>query len=496
MAHTFSLRTTKKHGEATLYTMVKANGTTMRINTGIVVDIARWNNSRESYLMEDAANNNGMSITAKMGKASNIIDAMVKQGCKAGKEIASAIQRATDIDIQRAEAAIMETKRGTLLGYLDDFIERANKGIATSKNGSALKEETIKQYKSVRAALSKFFETSQEYGTSTTFADIDRRFSETLLHYWSNSGILPASINSYQGCIRAICNRASEEGINRNGASLKIWHSVNEEDNKKSEYALTDEELDALYNLPLTGKDAICRDIFMVGCLTGQRHSDYSRINKSMVREISGIDMIILKQKKTGETVYIPIVDERLRTILQRYDYTLPYIEYHTFVKHHLKGIIKRLAEACPANLMKLVPTTLTSAEKKMEANWVTMRAMASAKRPMSRSEREMYEYGKRIAEAHGTADTDSLWQRDQEGRALKFNYELISSHAARRTFTTLAIKNPALTDDEIMSITGHKNIYNYKKYDLTGKAWKATEVAKKLGRKNSDNSCETYKIG
>ena len=496
MAHTFSLRTTKKHGEATLYTMVKANGTTMLINTGIVVDIARWNNSRESYLMEDAANNNGMSITAKMGKASNIIDAMVKQGCKAGKEIASAIQRATDIDIQRAEAAIMETKRGTLLGYLDDFIERANKGIATSKNGSALKEETIKQYKSVRAALSKFFETSQEYGTSTTFADIDRRFSETLLHYWSNSGILPASINSYQGCIRAICNRASEEGINRNGASLKIWHSVNEEDNKKSEYALTDEELDALYNLPLTGKDAICRDIFMVGCLTGQRHSDYSRINKSMVREISGIDMIILKQKKTGETVYIPIVDERLRTILQRYDYTLPYIEYHTFVKHHLKGIIKRLAEACPANLMKLVPTTLTSAEKKMEANWVTMRAMASAKRPMSRSEREMYEYGKRIAEAHGTADTDSLWQRDQEGRALKFNYELISSHAARRTFTTLAIKNPALTDDEIMSITGHKNIYNYKKYDLTGKAWKATEVAKKLGRKNSDNSCETYKIG
>lgn len=495
MAHTFNLRTTKKHGEGTLYTMVKANGTTMRINTGIVVDIAKWNNGRESYLMEDAANNNGMSITAKMGKASNIIDAMVKQGCKAGKEIASAIQRATDIDIQRAEAAIRETKRGTLLGYLDDFIERAEKGIATARNGSALKEETMKRYKAVRAALTKFFETSQEYGTSTTFADIDRRFAETLLHYWSNSGILPASINSYQGCIRAICNRASEEGINRNGASLKIWHSVNEEE-KKAEYALNDEELEALYTLPLTGKDAICRDIFMVGCLTGQRHSDYSRINKSMVHEINGIDMIILKQKKTGETVYIPIADERLTAILQKYDYTLPYIEYHTFVRYHLKGIIRRLAEAFPNNLMKLVPTTLTAAEKKMEANWATMRAMASAKKPMSHKEREMYEYEKKIAEAHGTANTDNLWQRDGEGRALKHNYELISSHAARRTFTTLAIKNPALTDDEIMSITGHKNISNYKKYDLTGKAWKAAEVAKKLGRKNADNSREIFKIG
>ena len=113
MAHTFNLRTTKKHGEGTLYTMVKANGTTMRINTGIVVDIAKWNGNREAYLMEDAANNNGMSITAKMGKASNIIDAMVKQGCKDGKEIASAIQDVTDIDAQRAEAAIRETKEET-----------------------------------------------------------------------------------------------------------------------------------------------------------------------------------------------------------------------------------------------------------------------------------------------------------------------------------------------------------------------------------------------
>ncbi|MDD7129956.1 MAG: phage integrase SAM-like domain-containing protein [Prevotella sp.] len=496
MAHTFNLRTSKKHGEGTLYTMVKANGTTMRINTGIMVDIAKWNGNREAYLIEDAANNNGMSITAKMGKASNIIDAMIKQGCKDGKEIASAIQDVTDIDAQRAEAAIRETKRGTLLGYLVDFIDRAEKGIATAKNGSPLKDETIKQYKVVRAALSEFFSASKEYGASTTFSDIDRRFAETLLHYWADSGILPSSINRYQGCIRAICNRASEEGINRNGASLKIWHQLDDEDGKKTEYALTEKELDALYNLPLTGKDAICRDIFMVGCLTGQRHSDYSRINKSMLHQINGIDMIILKQKKTGETVYIPIVDERLRAILERYDYTLPYVEYHTFVKYHLKGIIRRLAEACPANLMKCVPTTLTATEKKMEANWVTMRAMASAKKPMSHKEHEMYEYQKKIAEAHGTANTDSLWQRDEEGRAMKYNYELISSHCARRTFTTLAIKNPALTDDEIMSITGHKNIYNYKKYDLTGKAWKATEVAKKLGKKNTDITDKTYKIG
>lgn len=497
MAHTFNLRTSKKHGEGMLYTMVKANGTTMRINSGIAVDIAKWNGNREAYLMEDAANSeSGMSITAKMGRASSIIDAMVKQGCKDGKEIASAIRDVTDIDTQRAEAAIRETKRGTLIGYLDDFIDRANKGIATQKNGSPLKEETIKQYVVVRDALGEFFETSNEYSASTTFSDIDKRFAETLIHYWSVRGLLPCSINRYQGCIRAICNRASEEGINRNGASLKIWHQLEEDDNKKTEYALTEEELNVLYNLPLEGKDAVSRDIFIVGCLTGQRYSDFSRISKSMVHEINGIDMLIIKQKKTGETVYIPIVDDRLRSILERYNYNLPYIEYHTFVKYHLKAIIKRLAEAYPTNLMKLVPTSLTSAEKKMEANWAILRAKVASKTTLSHKEHEKYVYEKKIAEAHGTENTDSLWVRDEEGRAKKYNYELISSHCARRTFTTLAIKNPALTDDEIMSMTGHKNIYNYKKYDLSGKAWKASEIAKKLGKKNTDATNKTYKIG
>jgi hypothetical protein len=67
----------------------------------------------------------------------------------------------------------------------------------------------------------------------------------------------------------------------------------------------------------------VVRDVFLTGCYTAQRFSDYSRINKSNIKEIDGTKYIELIQKKTGEKCIIPIRPE-LDTILKRYDYTLP----------------------------------------------------------------------------------------------------------------------------------------------------------------------------
>ena len=49
------------------------------------------------------------------------------------------------------------------------------------------------------------------------------------------------------------------------------------------------------------------RDIFIVGCLTGQRVSDYSRICEDMITEIGGTEFILITQQKTEKKVYIPL---------------------------------------------------------------------------------------------------------------------------------------------------------------------------------------------
>lgn len=497
MAHKFIIRTTKKSGTASLSTMVRINGKLNCINTGIMVDVEKWNTDRENYLIEEGAeaeDNNTLSISRKMSKASKTIDEQIKQGVADGKLISKAIKNVVDMEGAEVKKQLHDAEKATLLGYLDNFITSAENGISTKKNGGELRTETIRQYRVVRAALYEFLSTSEEYSTLTTFSDIDKHFAEVLISTWKKRGILPGSINRYQGCIRAICNRASEEGVNRNGSSLKVWHQLDDTEAKKTEYALTNEELNTLISLPLVGLDAQCRDLFAIGCLTGQRWSDFSRINKNMLHDVNGVDMIILKQVKTGEVVYIPLADKRLVTLLQRYDFNVPRVEYHTFCKYHLRKIVKMLAEACPANLMKPVSTHLTAAEKKMEASWRELNMKLSEKKKLTVNEHHAYEYQKKFAEAHGTLkknykDNLYLWKHVEEGgevsdnEVYKFQNELISSHCARRTFTTLGIKNPNLTDDDIKSVTGHKNDYNFRRYDLSGKAWKAQQLAKKISK-------------
>lgn len=61
------------------------------------------------------------------------------------------------------------------------------------------------------------------------------------------------------------------------------------------------------------------RDIFVIGCLTGQRISDYARISDDMLMQLDSMEFIKLEQIKTGKKVVIPM-DSRVAEILRKYD--------------------------------------------------------------------------------------------------------------------------------------------------------------------------------
>lgn len=167
------------------------------------------------------------------------------------------------------------------------------------------------------------------------------------------------------------------------------------------------------------------KDIFVVGCLTGQRVSDYKRINESMYRTLSdGNDYIYLQQDKTGKWIYIPL-DIRVRAILVKYGGKLPRI-YDQDLNERIK-IIGRLM------------------------GW--------------------RENGG-IKELHGTMEVQTS----------KPFYDCLMTHTARRTFATNAYKRK-ISLSSIMVITGHsseKQLRKYLKLDNEEKAiLAAAEFAK-----------------
>ena len=92
------------------------------------------------------------------------------------------------------------------------------------------------------------------------------------------------------------------------------------------------------------------RDIFLMGCLTGQRISDYKRIGSDMIETIQGDRKFLhLVQVKTDKDVYIPYND-MMGEILAKYDGQLPKI-YDQHLNDRIKVVGLLLGWTEPAGL-------------------------------------------------------------------------------------------------------------------------------------------------
>lgn len=166
---------------------------------------------------------------------------------------------------------------------------------------------------------------------------------------------------------------------------------------------LTIEEIYKLYNLKLSKENKIIIDLFCIGCLTGLRYSDYSKLTSDNLQG----NHIIRKTQKTGEQVIIPI---------------------HNLVKE----IIKKY------NGFPLY--------KKSQQNF-NVRLKYCCKQAKINS-KILLEYTK----------------GNNVIRKIEYKYNLICTHTARRSFATNAYLS-GIPTAQIMLITGHKSEMSFFKY-------------------------------
>jgi integrase len=86
---------------------------------------------------------------------------------------------------------------------------------------------------------------------------------------------------------------------------------------------LTEAEIEAIRTVDLSNEPNLedSRAVFLAGCYTAQRFSDYHRISEKHIKN----GFIYLKQVKTGTEVIIPI-HHKLKAILSKYKNNLPYV--------------------------------------------------------------------------------------------------------------------------------------------------------------------------
>ena len=239
----------------------------------------------------------------------------------------------------------------------------------------------------------------KEFRCPISFSDVDRFFYEDFCAWMDNVKKYKTNMKGLQiKSLKAVMNAAFKEGLHTNQAFNSFRTQREEVDN----VYLTEEELDALYTLPLTGYKEKARDIFLVGCYTAMRWSDFSRLREKDITN----DTIYFTHKKTGYKVSIPL---------------------HPIVKEILEKYGGKVPEISDQKLNKYIKEVCRDAEITQPVTKV------------------FFKGGERVEEVKPKCD-------------------LVSSHTARRTAATNMYKSgvPAYN---IMLITGHTKEETFRQY-------------------------------
>lgn len=235
-------------------------------------------------------------------------------------------------------------RAGVLLErYLDDYIEELASGKKKKKGRSVkVSDGYLANMRTLRSNILKFESALQ---TTITLEDVNMDFQREFVNWCVKTNKKNNTISVLLSNIRTVMKYALENKVTDNDAF------------KNSEFVTMSEDVDHIFLNPAQinqmytfdlwrdqkvavrgftkrklKKLELAKDIFVIGCLTGQRVSDYSRISSEMIVKINGIYFIDITQNKTGKEVLIPL-DERVGALLNKYKGKLPVMRYDTILK-------------------------------------------------------------------------------------------------------------------------------------------------------------------
>lgn len=307
----------------------------------------------------------------------------------------------------------------TLKKYFDIYIN----GIPNKLNskGHKLSKLMPVKYNTIKNLFNDFCEYE---GRDYDFQDMNETFYRRFSSYLINEKNY--ATNTFARTIKflkTVLNEASKPNENgkRHNEFTEFKSFVTGINEESDSIYLTESELQELYKLDLSERPGLdkVRDLFLIGCETGLRFSDYTTISPN---DIKGDRLRVSEQKTMGKVV-IPL-SPIAKDILQKYNFILP------------KAI----------------------SNQKFNESLKVIAEMAGINEP----------FEKKITKG-GVSNYN-----------IQPKYSFVTSHVARRSFATNAVKKriPIVL---IMAITGHKTEKEFWKYVKVSNEEKADLYEKEM---------------
>jgi integrase len=421
MKCSFVLREPNSDKPTRIYMYARVNHQQCRLATGVKVYPAHWSPKRQealvSHVLTELENQNNKIVNERIHHLRHAFMDFKHQLCENPQLIGQAISLLKSYIYQ---------KEGSHFDKKNAVVNVFSKLIHDSRKSNSTKDAYYFRLRVFEMFL-------RQIGKPLlSIHELDKQLIRQFGHYLFNERELCTNThNQYIKFIFARLNEAEEaEYITReerfhNGID-KIYRLPKVEDNSWNRPALTEEQIEQLYQCKgLKEREEEVRDLFVLNCNIGQRFNDFiKKVNRDTIHvNENGIEVLELIQDKCNHRVIVPITPQA-KEILMKYDYQLP----------------------------KYTPT---------QANY----------------------YLNRIAQKAGLTDLVQILSEEHSDYkpVLVPLYSLISTHTARRTFATRCYYKWGIDILTLSKLLGHSSVQQTEEYIKITSVQAADKAASKM---------------
>lgn len=393
---TFHFYLKDKHSDnpTLIYLYFSYNSRRLKISSGLSIKPSQWNFNKEMAKPQVRGalefNQHLTSLEESLYSIYNRLSADGSIPSPADVKAEFEKERGILSKEELAQEKAKKEERESFVAKFDEFIQ-LNEGVRAAS--------TLSVYRTTLKHLKDFQKLTRR---KITFDGFDKAFYDKFLKYLTlDLEMSNNSIGKYVKTLKTFLHHCADYGIevNEDFKKFKVFREESEN------IYLNETEIQNLFDLDLSKDPKLerVRDLFIVGCYTGLRFSDFSQLSSDNIQD----GIISIKTQKTGEVVSVPIhplVDK----ILQKYEGDLP----RAISNQKMNAYLKELGQMAELDSKKVIARN--KAGKRQEETFV--------------------------------------------------KWELLTTHTARRSFAT-NLYNQGFPSIYIMKITGHKTEKAFLKY-------------------------------
>lgn len=202
-----------------------------------------------------------------------------------------------------------------------------------------IEKTTIRSYKQTKKRLEEY---EKYYNRKLMFDYINIGFYNDFNTFMEIKCYHINTIGKHVKNLITFLNYALAEGYSNNqkfkSKDFKVLTEIT------TEIYLTDSEIEEMFHKDLAKfpEVELARDVFLIGCYTGQRISDYNNLSENDIVELDGVQYFKIKQKKNkkyNREVLCPITKEMQEIMNKRYKGKPPRRIAESYLNDYIKQV-------------------------------------------------------------------------------------------------------------------------------------------------------------